>query len=106
MATVGISQETSSPRYKQLLRLMYVLLALALVQAVITSKIFYLGSHWKSLSLEILKVPMVCGVVALNVGWRLGRKDAAYPNLMSLKVGIIALMISVLTDMAVLQSRW
>jgi hypothetical protein len=105
MATVGITQESSSPRIKQLRRLMYVLTALALIQALIACKIFYLGLHWRSLSLEILKVLVVFGVVALNMGIRLGREEGAYANLMSLKVCVAALLISVLTDMAVLQRR-
>lgn len=105
MATTTITVEGNSPRMKQLQRLMYALAFWVMVQARITSRSFYRGAYWRSLSLEVFKILVLFMVVVMNVT-RPGSKDGAYSNLMSLKMGILGLTMSVLTDMAFTQMRY
>lgn len=79
----------------------------ALVQGVRSAGFFVVNAHWRSLSLEALKLLLVFATVFMTnrSSNPEGSEQPANHNLLALKVGIFAVLISLLTDQAFLQNR-
>jgi hypothetical protein len=95
-------------RIKQLRWLLGTGALAALVEGARGVGFFVVNAHWRSLSLEVLKLLLVFGTVFMTnrSGNPEGSEQPANHNLLALKVGIFAVLISLLTDQAFLQNRW
>jgi len=91
--------DTNSGRHlKTFAQLLCVIGILALTETIHASVYYYSHLRWQALGLEAAKTLLLLMVIGIGLFKRFS-KDEAVPNLTSVQLGMLALMISAVADM-------